>query len=218
MKMGRKSLVCLNIAVIGKGKMSHTLARCFAGAGHNVFIGDKDSTAPVNKMKGQKKFDNISHTTVESAAIVADLLIITTAMDEVREIAYRLGDVRRKVIIDATAFGLSRFGQFVNTCSVLKAICGAQHVVKCYNKTGYEDLVDENLESEDVDVFMASDSKKAKELVKLLAKDIKIGQCYDFGGDDMMPVLDEMAQCWKRQQVSENPQMPVVDNRRTSSL
>jgi 8-hydroxy-5-deazaflavin:NADPH oxidoreductase len=200
--MGRKSLVCLNIAIIGNGKMTSTLSKCFASAGHNVFIGEKEVATPVIKKTKNKKFDNVSHTTIESAIIVSDLVIITAPMDEVREIAYRLGDVRRKVIIDATAFNLSRFGQHVHTSSVLKSITGCQHIVKCYNKTGYEDLIDENVESENVEVFMAGDSKKAKELTKLLARDLEMGECYDFGDDSMISTLDEMSICWQTQAVA----------------
>ncbi len=206
--MGRKSLVCLNIAVVGKGKMTHTLARCFANAGHNVFIGNRNYVAPGDKVSG-RKFDNISETTVESAAIVADLVIITSPMDEVRDIAYRLGDIRRKVLIDATAFGLSRFGQYAHTLNVLKTITGCQHIVKCYNKTGYEDLVDENLSSEDVKLFMAGDSKKAKELTKLLARELEIGECHDFGGSAMINTLDEMTMCWQTRAVADKANTTV---------
>jgi len=214
--MGRKSLVCLNIAIIGDGKMPATLAKCFAHAGHNVFLGDaKAKHVPGSKVKRHKKLDNISHTTVESAAIVADLIVVATTMDEVRELAYRLGDVRRKVVIDATSFMLSRFGQYVNTLNVLKAITGCQHIVKCYNKTGYEDLVDETLESEEVDVFMAGDSKKAKELTKLLARDLSIGQCYDFGDSNMIATLDEMSMCWNKLNISEGELIPA--NRRDNN-
>jgi predicted dinucleotide-binding enzyme len=126
---------------------------------------------------------------------------MTVPMDEVREVAYMMGDVRKRVIIDATSFNLTRNSGYVNTASVLKAITGCPHIVKCYNKTGYEELVDEEIVSEGIDIFMASDSKKGKEMVKLLAKDLCLGECYDFGGNEMVSTLDEMAICWHNQSV-----------------
>ena len=185
--------------------MTNALAKCFAKAGHNVFIGNNGSG-----LYDESKYDNISHTTVENAAMISDLVIVTAPMEEVRDIAYRLGDIRRKVVLDATSLGLTRFGQYVKTYDVLRAITGCQHIVKCYNKTGFEDLVEESLESRDVDVFMAGDSKKAKELTKLLARDLEIGECYDFGGCDMIPTLDEMTMCWQTQMVSDKANTAIA--------
>lgn len=197
--MGYKSLVCLNIGIIGGGRIAETLAKGFAKVGHNVFIGHKGNiNAPC-----KTKFDNINYTTMEDAATVADIIVLTVPMDEVREVAYALGDVRRKVVVDATSFNITRNCNYVNTANVLKAITHCQHLVKCYNKTGYEVLVDEELIAEGVDIFMASDSKKSKEMLKLLAKDLCLGQCYDFGGNDTVPMLDEMATCWHNQSIKE---------------
>jgi 8-hydroxy-5-deazaflavin:NADPH oxidoreductase len=196
--MGYKSLVCLNVGIVGGGRVAEALASGFAKVGHNVFIGRKGM---ITEEKAGS--DNITYTDIGTAAGVADVLIMTLPMDEVREVAYMLGDIRRKVIVDVTSFSMTRFGQYVNTASVLKSITGCQHIVKCYNKTGYEELVNEELVSEGVDVFVASDSRKGKEIVKLLAKDLCLGECYDFGGNEVIKMLDEMSICWHNRSVKE---------------
>ena len=48
--------------------------------------------------------ENINVCSIEAAADIADLIIIATAPRDVREVAYWLGDVRRKAgPIDATS-------------------------------------------------------------------------------------------------------------------
>lgn len=49
---------------------------------------------------------------------------------------------------------------------------------------------------EGIDMFCAGNSRKAKEIATQLAKEIGFSECYDFGGDDKVELLEQFALCW----------------------
>src|SRR6185312_2397314 len=96
--MSYKTFASMNIALIGTGV--ETIAKKFAKAGHKVFIGSEyDYIEPLISTTPK----SFKYTTIQNAASVADVVIIATAPQDVRQAAYELGDVRSKVIIDFTA-------------------------------------------------------------------------------------------------------------------
>lgn len=206
--MKYKTLVCMNIAIIGEGRNTEALAKRFALVGHEVYIGLKNMNTYISpELLGA--FENIFLVSVEDAAREADVIVITTPASEVREISYMLNDVRRKTIIDLSSLNFTR-SAYVNTHNVLKAITHCQNLVKCYNSTGYEDLVNPDIQNEAVDIFIAGDSKKSKELVKLLSRDLGFVGCCDFGGSETVTMLDEMSQCWNNKAVKQKVESSVA--------
>lgn len=193
--MGYKTFVSMNIAIVGKGKYCEALAAGLAKAGHNVFIATRSEYDEVSD-ELLARYSRICPASVEYAGAIADVIILATPADEVREMAYFLEDVRQKVIIDLTGLNLTRYSNYINTHAAIKAITGSQHVVKCYNKTGYENLIVSEADNA-ADMIIVGDSKKAKALTKLLAKDLRFNSCHDFGGDDLIPALDQMANDWQ---------------------
>lgn len=192
--MGYKSLVSLNIAIIGEGKVSENMAQSLAKAGHEIYIGLREGQEVSENVLGE--FENIHACTVGFAASEADIIIMAMPADEVRDVVYLMDDVRKKIIIGATGNVHPKPVEFVHTINAIKAITGAQHVVKCFNCAGYEELLTPKFKKQGVDMFVAGDSKKAKEMVKLLAKDMGFANCYDFGDNDTVPLLEDMAKCW----------------------
>jgi hypothetical protein len=115
----------------------------------------------------------------------------------VREVAYWLGDVRRKVIVDASANVLVPDSEFVKTACAIKAITGSLHVIKLFNAKGYEDMLKPIFRGQTTEMLLVGDSKKAKEVMKILALELDINNCYDFGDGDTIPLFDEMTKCWR---------------------
>src|SRR6202012_689917 len=85
--------------------------------------------------------DNVHTCSIEEAAEAADFIIIATAPKDVREVAYWLGDIRRKVIIDATANVSTEESERINTSAAISSITGSQHIAKVFNTEGYEQLL-----------------------------------------------------------------------------
>jgi predicted dinucleotide-binding enzyme len=82
--------------------------------------------------------------------------------------------------------------------------------VKCYNVTGYEDLVHPEIEEGHTDMFIAGDSKKSKEMVRLLARDLGFVNCQDFGEYETVPMLDHMSECWNNRAVKQKVQASLA--------
>lgn len=192
--MGYKTFASMNIAVIGRGKVCEALAKELALSGHSVFLGTKSEFDISHELLDI--YDNICPATIEYAGAIADVIIMATTIEEVREAAYLLDDVRNKVIIDLTSFNLTRFGEYTHTINAIKSITGATNVVKCFNNTGYEHLIDPHVINVSIDMFMAGDSKKAKQIASLLARDLGFEQCHDIGNSDKIQLLDEMTMEW----------------------
>ncbi len=194
--MGYRKFVSMNIAIIGLCKVCEALAQGLAFAGHEIYIGvtENDDTSKLDNLLDE--FENINVTSIETAATIADIIIITAPADDVREIAYQLNDVRKKVIIDACAAPKKAI-EYSNTVNAIKAITGSPHVVKCFNCTGYENLLNPGYEEEAIDMFVAGDSMLGKEIAKYLAKDLGFADCHDFGGSDTIQLLENMARCWQ---------------------
>ena len=209
--MRYKTFGCMNIAIIGTGKNCEALAKGLAAAGHEVFIGMKSISGNGQvSHKLLEAYENIYITTVHDAAVEADVILITTPATEVREVAYMLDDVRKKTIIDLSSFNFVRHNKHINTYNAIKAITGSQNIVKCYNVTGYEDLVNPEIHEDNTDMFIAGDSKKSKEMVKLLARDIGFVNCFDFGDYETVPMLDHMSECWNNRAVKQKVQASLA--------
>jgi predicted dinucleotide-binding enzyme len=202
--MGYKPFVSLSIALIGNGLKVVSLARRLTVVGHIVNIGWKESdTKGVIELNSQLK-NVVSFTNIAEAACNADAIIITAEAKDVREIAYMLGDVRDKIIIDSTFTIPGPLGENIHTIYALIAITGSPYVVKSFNCTGYRNLIDPLFKGLCVDSFVAGNSIKAKALVRILAQDLGYSNCYDFGDDTTIPLLEEMTICWHNLSLREN--------------
>ena len=49
-----------------------------------------------------------------------------------------------------------------------------------------------------IELLLAGDSKKAKEVAKILTLDLGVDQFFDFGGDDAVPLFNEMTSGWRQ--------------------
>lgn len=193
--MGYKNFASMNIAIIGSGVVSDALAYKLAMAGHEVLLAGKDEDDNVNWGLANE-FDNMDVTDLEHVANIADIIIIATKGEDAREVAYRIGDVRRKVIIDATNILSNKTGEHLHTVSAIMAITGNKHVVRCFNCLGLENFLSLIERNDSVDMYIAGDSEKAKDVAKLLARDMGYSECYDFGGNETIEFLEDMARCW----------------------
>ena len=199
--MSYKTFASMNIALIGTGV--ETIARKLAKAGHTVFIGSEyDYIQPLISTLPK----NVKYTSIQAAASVADIIFIATTADEARHVAYQLGDVRKKVIIDYTAF---MEGNPQPTAAAIRSITSSQHVIKCFLPTGYEDLLIPNINEKHVDIYIAGTSKKAKAVASIMAMDLGYKSHYDIGGNGAIIILDEMTQHASKNKTSQPVLVPV---------
>ena len=186
----------MKIGLIGTGAIAESYARRYLHAGHIVLMAWKDGDS-AGISSELSDYVNLHVCSIEEAAASADLIIIATSPIHVREVAYWLGDVRRKVIIDATANIFAASEEQVRTVCAIKAITGAPHIVKVFSTRGYEQLLKPLFGHDQVQLVLVGDSKKAKEIVKILTINLGVDLFFDMGSSDAIPLFNEMTRGWR---------------------
>jgi 8-hydroxy-5-deazaflavin:NADPH oxidoreductase len=185
----------MKIAIIGTGNVGSALAQRLVLAGHQVSFGVRDASST----KSQKA-SAIAGTTIlsiEDASASAEVIIIATPPEAVLALASQLGDVKHKILIDTTNSVRTRPEPYATAYHALKEITKSGKIVKCFNSTGFENMANPIYPAfGGIDMFCAGDDKEAKALVQNLAKQIGFAECWDFGGDDKVELLEKFALSW----------------------
>lgn len=185
----------MTIAIIGSGNVGGALAQSFIKAKHTVLMGVRlplsDKSLKLATVIGEDRF-----TSVEYAAKQADVIIITTPPEAVLSLMPQLGDITNKIIVDATNSVRTKPEGYPTAYHAIKEKTGSDRVVKCFNTTGFENMLNPVYNGEGIDMFCAGNNKEAKQTAAQLATDIGFATCYDFGGDDKVQLLEQLALSW----------------------
>jgi hypothetical protein len=185
----------MNIAIIGTGNVGGALATRWVQKGHQVHLGVQD----MQSFKGKELLKN-PHTTVhtvQEAVQLSDVILVATPATAAVEVARSLGDTTGKIVIDAMNVVMGRGpAGFGNTADAILANTATRDVVKSFNTTGFNNMLNPQYGDQAIDMFMAGDSKMAKETVRQLALDAGFGECYDIGGNDRFALMEQFAFFW----------------------
>lgn len=185
----------MKIAIIGTGNVGGALAAGLARAGHEIRLGVRD----LENFKGKSLLDqsaNISAHPLAEAVAHSEVLILAAPAQVADSVARSLGDVSGKVIIDAMNGVFMRPEGFANTTDAILANCNTLAVVKCFNTTGFENMLDPHYGDQSADMFVAGDSAEAKNVAMQLSTDLGFGKTWDFGGLDKVSLLEQFALSW----------------------
>jgi predicted dinucleotide-binding enzyme len=185
----------LKIAIIGAGNVGSALGKSWLMARHNVVFGVRDPQSSKTQ-KALAIIPGVNVLSIADAAKNADVIVITTPPEAILELLPHLGDITNKVVIDTTNSVRTRPEPFATAYHAIKEITKAEDVVKCFNSTGFENMLNPIYHGEGIDMFAAGNSKKAKQIAQQLAIDIGFATCYDFGGDDKVELLEKFALSW----------------------
>lgn len=184
----------MDITIIGSGNVGGALAKQWIKAGHSVLIGAQFPLSEKNISLateiGEDRF-----AVIENAVKQSDVILIATPPSAIFEIIEKLGKSSEKVIIDATNSIAKNPAPYKTVYHALKDKTNAE-VVKCFNSTGFENMLNPVYHNQAVDMFMAGDSEKAKYVAKKLALDCGFGSCIDFGNAEKVELLERFAQSW----------------------
>lgn len=184
----------MKIAIIGSGNVGGALAQQWVKAGHTVLIGAKFPLSEKN-INLATKIGEDRFAAIENAVKQSEVVLIATPPTAIFEILEQLGDVSGKILIDATNSVMKTPEPYKTVYHCLADKTNAE-VVKCFNTTGFENMLNPIYNGEGIDMFMAGDSDKAKAVAKQLALDCGFGTCIDFGKADKVELLEKFALSW----------------------
>ena len=185
----------MNIAIIGTGNIGTALGKAWAKAGHNISLGVRD----LDNFKGKEMLglDNVTVHSIGDAVKLSEVILIAAIPPATADIVSAMGNVNGKIIIDTMNSVRTKPEGYNNTFEALIDLTKGAEVVKCFNSTGFENMANPVYPGDvHLDMFMAGDSKEAKETVRRLAKDVGFADCYDFGGNDKVALLEQFALAW----------------------
>lgn len=164
----------MKVLVIGSGNMGSGFAKRFAAADHQVAVTSR------NADKAQKLAKDVGAQAVPSAdaAKGRDIIVVATPFDQAVEALKAVGDLKNKVIVDATNplsadFMSLTVGHTTSAAETIAASVPGAHVVKAFN-TIFAPVLSEGTSFGEAKapVFVAADDVQAKDAVKTLAKSI----------------------------------------------
>jgi|SRR5581483_5281531 len=184
----------MNIAVIGAGHVGGALATQFAKVGHSVKLGVRDPQE--SKVQELVSKGITAHTVQEAVVDASDIIVLAIPAKAGYEVAQTLGNLSSKVVIDATNAVFGKPQKYATVADAILDICKAKDIVKCFNTTGFANMADPDFKGTKIDMFMAGNSKKAKEIASKLAKEIGFGEVYDLGGNENFGLIEQLALVW----------------------
>ncbi|WP_273216274.1 NADPH-dependent F420 reductase [Runella zeae] len=185
----------MKIAIIGSGNVGGALAQKLIKAGLSVLVGAKfplsEKSIKLATQIGEDRF-----TTFERAIHQSDVVILTTPPTAISSIVATEEDLSDKVIIDATnSIGRKIEDVYPTVYHYLIEKTKAK-VIKCFNSTGFENILNPVYNGIAADMFMAGENQNAKDITRQLAIDCGFGSCIDFGKSDKVELLEKLAQVW----------------------
>jgi 8-hydroxy-5-deazaflavin:NADPH oxidoreductase len=184
----------MTVAIIGSGNVGGALAQRWISAGHTVLIGAKFPLSDKN-MQLAAKIGEDRFTDITNAVQQSEVVLIATPPTAIFDILAEMGDVTNKIVIDATNSVRQKPAPYDTVYHALADKTHAQ-VVKCFNSTGFENMLNPVYQGEKIDMFMAGDSEVAKQTARQLALDAGFGTCWDFGKGDKVVLLEQFALSW----------------------
>jgi hypothetical protein len=185
----------MKIAIIGAGNVGGALASGWAKAGHEVILGVRNlDDSEIKALVAANK--NISAKSVTDAAKEAEVILVSVPVAAIKDVAKALGEVKSKIIIDATNSVFQKPEPYAHGVEAFKSLTTCEDVVKCFNSTGFENMANPKYDDLAIDMFVAGSSQRGKAIAQQLAKALGFAECYDFGGDDKIALLEQFALAW----------------------
>lgn len=185
----------MKIAITGTGNVGATLAAKWAAAGHTIILGVRDT----ENFKGKHLLDipGVTITSVSEAVAAADVILMATPAMYAVEIAQSLGNTEGKIIIDTMNIVMGRGPEgYNNTSQAILEHTQTRDVVKCFNSTGFGNMANPQYSDTALDMFVAGDSIRGKEVATKLALDAGFARCFDIGGNNNFTLLEQFAMFW----------------------
>jgi predicted dinucleotide-binding enzyme len=189
----------MNIGIIGSGNVGGVLGARWAQKGHQVVFGSREPHSAEMRQLVEAAGKTARAATLSETA-TCDVLLLATPWPATQSILAGLGNLARKVLIDATNPLLPDLSGLAlgTTTSAAEQVAGwarGAQVVKAFNTVGNNIMADPTFQSEKPVLFYCGDHENAKKTVHQLAEEIGFDP-QDAGGIRQARLLEPFALLW----------------------
>jgi predicted dinucleotide-binding enzyme len=184
----------MKIGIIGSGNVGGALTKAWSSAGHEIILGVRDTS----NFKGIEllKLPRVGATSIENVSKEAEVILLAAGPDALKDILEALGDLSGVFVIDAMNSVRSKPEPYRNTSEAILALRPNVRLVKCFNTTGYENMLNPVYPEGRLDLVMSGDDLEAKAIASKLALDAGFGSCLDFGSSKQFQLQEYFALSW----------------------
>ena len=192
----------MKIGIVGSGNVGGALGSRWAKLGHEVVFGTRHpGSGDVQKLAARAS-GKTSAATLADAAREGEVLLLATPWLATQEILAGLGDLKGKILIDATnplifaPKGLElALGHTDSAGEQVQRWLPSAHVVKAFNIVGYAHMFKPDFPGGPPDMFICGNDAGAKHTVTEILKDFG-WPTIDIGGIKGSRLLEPMCVLW----------------------
>ena len=197
------------IAVIGTGNVGSTLGKAWAAVGHKIVYGSRAPDSDKVKALVVESGPNASAALPKDSVQNAGLVLLAIPSASAVEIVTGLGDLKGKVLIDATNLLSIVDGKIVEPAECLadqiRAAAPNANLIKAFNTTNTKVMVDPAMTGGTVTLPLAGASMQSKKRVAQLAAALGL-ETVDIGGNDMLRMAEHLGRLYVGYGVKNRPQ------------
>ena len=185
----------MNIGILGAGRVGGTVGRRWQEAGHAVLFGVRDpSGSRADEVRAAVGAEAMVGTLAEAGAW-GEVVLLATPWPAAQDALRQAGDLRGKIIIDATNIFGEPTPVHGSGAQDVAAWSGSRRVVKAFNSTGSGNMANPRYGDQAADMFICGDDTEAKAVVGRLAAALGF-DVVDAGGLENAALLESLARLW----------------------
>jgi len=190
----------MKIAIIGAGNVGGTLGAGWAGRGHEISFGVRDTADPKVKELLARVGGDVHAASVHDAAAAAEVVALTVPWPAVDDALRSAGDLRGKILLDCTnplkpdLSGLAT-GYTTSGGEHVAARAPGACVIKIFNTTGFPNMANPEYRDGHSMMLYCGDDAQAKKVAAQLAAELGF-EPYDVGPLTEARLLEPFALVW----------------------
>lgn len=193
----------MKIGILGAGNVGGNLGRAWAGRGHQVVFGVRDTGSDKARRAvaaaGATAGADVRAVSLSEAAAWGDVVVVAVPWAAVQETLAAAGDLRGKIVIDTTnAIRWDNGPVKAVEGSGAEMVAGwlpGSRVVKAFNTIGAEQMLQPDFNGVPADMFICGDDAAARATVAALAQGIGF-EARDAGPLRNAALLESLGTLW----------------------
>ena len=158
----------MQIAIIGTGNVGGALARAWSRAGHRIFLGVRNLQDPKVLALTAGGAQITAHSPAEAVGD-AETVLFAIPPNALRQVLDNLGDLKGKVLIDATNSVRAKAEGVRERCGCSSFMDQEHRRGEVLQYTGFNVMENPQFGEMAADMFMAGSSARGKEIARQLA-------------------------------------------------